>query len=173
MGIDVWTLRGASTPCAPQSAQPAREEVAVGPEFHLCFLNYRSFAICLSLDQNEKVISVSARAFCDDVALALNGSAVNPGINNLRWPNRAAEDHSAKAADSAVLQRVNALPGLMLIFGQTAASVIPGVVDPVSGQVLELNGRQVLLFNAIDELCQGASGKRTLWQILQRYGKFP
>lgn len=173
MGIDVWTLRVPSKVGALELEQSAIGvgDVTAGPEFHLCFLNYRSFAICLSLGTNEEVISNGARRFCDDVALALNGSVLNPGIKNLKWPMRDGEDHSAAAAESVVSQRVNGLPGLMLIFGDVTASLIPGVAGAVPDQMLELNGRQFLLLNSIDQLCRGASGKRSLWHILQQHKK--
>jgi hypothetical protein len=191
MGIDVWTLRGpleADTGALLQPAVdgsmddslddsigcPAKEgEVKDGHEFHLCFLNYRSFAICLSLGINQEVISPGARRFCDDVALALNGSDLRPGINNLKWPIRGEEDRSVSAAASVLAERLNGLPGLILIFGDSSASLIPGVQGLANNQVVEVNGRQVLRLNSIDHLCQGSAGKRSLWQIIQAHKKSP
>ena len=175
MGIDVWTLRGPSETGAGESLRPAVDdgEVTDELEFHLCFLNYRSMAICLSLGKNQEVISLGARRFCDDVALALNGSDLKPGINNLKWPIRGEEDRSVSAAELVLLQRLNALPGLILIFGDSTASLIPGVQGLANNQVFEVNGRQVLLLNSIDHLCQGSGGKRALWQIIQEHRKAP
>ena len=187
MGIDVWTLRGPSETAAGEPLQLTVDEsmggsidhsmedreVTDGHEFHLCFLNYRSFAICLSLGKNQEVISPGARRFCDDVALALNGSDLKPGINNLKWPIRGEEDRSVSAAESVLLQRLDGLPALILIFGDSAASLIPGVQGLANNQVFEVNGRQVLLLNSIDHLCQGSGGKRSLWQIIQEHRKSP
>jgi hypothetical protein len=191
MGIDVWTLRGPSEADSGELLQPAVDDsmndslddsiggpakdgkVKDGHEFHVCFLNYRSFAICLSLGINQEVISPGARRFCDDVALALNGSDLRPGINNLKWPMRGEEDRSASAAESVLAGRLNGLPGLVLIFGDSTASLIPGVQGLANNQVFEVNGRQVLLLNSIDHLCQGFAGKRSLWQIIQERRKSP
>lgn len=183
MGIDVWTLRGPSETGTEGSLQPSvhdsmdgsmdQGEAADELEFHLCFLNYRSLAICLSLGKNQEVISPGARRFCDDVALALNGSVLKPGINNLKWPIRGEQDRSVSAAESVLLQRLNGLPGLVLIFGDSTASLIPGVQGLANNQVFEVNGRQVLLLNSIDQLCQGSDGKRSLWQIIQAHRKSP
>jgi hypothetical protein len=187
MGIDVWTLRGPLEADTGELLQPAVDgsmddsiggppgdgEVKDGHEFHLCFLNYRSFAICLSLGINQEVISPGARRFCDDVALALNGSDIKPGINNLKWPIRGEEDRSVSAAESVLEGRLNGLPGLILIFGESTASLIPGVQGLANNQVFEVNGRQVLLLNSIDHLCQGSAGKRSLWQIIQEHRKSP
>jgi hypothetical protein len=187
MGIDVWTLRGPLEADAGELLQPAVDgsmddsiggpagdgEVKDGHEFHLCFLNYRSFAICLSLGINQEVISPGAKRFCDDVALALNGSDLRPGINNLKWPIRGEEDRSVSAAASVLAGRLNGLPGLMLIFGDSSARLIPGVQGLANNQVFEVNGRQVLILDSIDHLCQGSAGKRSLWQIIQEHRKSP
>lgn len=175
MGIDVWTLRGPTAASAGESLLPSADDAEVTDEleFHLCFLNYRSFGICLSLGQNQEVISPGARRFCDDVALALNGSDLKPGINNLKWPIRGQGDRSVSAAESVLLQRLNGLPGLILIFGDTTASLLPGVQGFANNQLFEVNGRQFLLLSSIDQLCQGSGGKRSLWQIIQEHRKSP
>ena len=187
MGIDVWTLRGSSEADTGEMLQPAVDnsmggpakdvevdlEVKGGHQFHLCFLNYRSFAICLSLGIDQEVISPGARRFCDHVALALNGSDIKPGINNLKWPIRSEEDSSVSAAASVLSQRLNGLPGLILVFGESTASLIPGVQGLANNQLFEVNGRQVLPLNTIDHLCQESGGKRSLWQIIQEHRKSP
>jgi hypothetical protein len=183
MGIDVWTLRGPSETGSGESLQPSvgdpvgdsadEGEITDELEFHLCFLNYRSLAICLSLGKSQEVISPGARRFCDDVALALNGSVLKPGINNLKWPIRGEQDRSVSAAEAVLLQRLNGLPGLVLIFGNSTASLIPGVQGLANNQIFEVNGRQVLLLNSIDQLCQGSGGKRSLWQTIQAHRKSP
>jgi hypothetical protein len=189
MGIEVWLPRDSPQPEASQSADNgspsddknhggAPDESAVShtaeePNFHLCFLNYHSFGICLSLNDDEDGISSGARRFCDDVALALNGGVRQPGINNLKWPMRGSEDNSHAASQRVVSQRLFSLPGLVLVFGGATTDWIPGIEprsnDGTAGtdRGLELDGKTVLTMESIDELCSGAGGKRTLWQRLQ------
>lgn len=182
MGIDVWTLRPPPEPGASESVLPSvlpselpsvvASDNADVPEFSLCFLNYRSFAICLSLDEDEVVISPHAKHFCDDVALALNGSALSPGINNLKWPGRGRQDQSIAAAEALIIQRVSSLPRLILVFGNRAASLIPGTENCPTNQLLELHGRQVRILDSIAQLSYEPGRKRNLWQILQGHRKF-
>jgi hypothetical protein len=164
MGIDVWVLRGPPRPEASLSI----EAETVEPNFHLCFLNYNSFGICLSLKVDEEVVSTHSKRFCNDVAMAINGGVRQPGINNLKWPVRGNEDNSHAAAQSIVEQRFTSLPGIVLVFGKEATDYIPGVEAVDDNEVLNLDGRQILVLESIDEICLGVEGKRTLWQRLQR-----
>lgn len=148
-----------------QKAQVASSGDA--PDFHLCFLNYRSFAICLSINENDEIISPAVRHFCDDIALAINGSTINPGINNLKWPNGNNKNASAEDANSNVTQRINGLPGLVLIFGSAAADNIPGIDAPKANVVLDLDGRKIIVVNAVEKLCREPGSKKLLWQLLQ------
>ena len=186
MGIDVWVLRGSPQPVAAQVVTGEKSnELASGtssatsfakeePGFHLCFLNYHSFGICLSLRDDEEVLSTASKRFCDDVALALNGGVRQPGINNLKWPVRGSEDNSHSAAQSIVSQRFMSLPGLVLVFGKETTNYVAGIESVNDDETINLEGRQILVVESMDEMCSGVTGKRKLWQRLQlAQGHFP
>jgi len=163
MGIDVWVLRRRS-----ESVQ--RESVLIEarvPEFHLCFLNYRSFGVCLSLGYDQEVISPMAKRFIGDIALSINGSAGQPVLNNLKWPisRRESGKRPHRSLEDVVLQRLTSLPSLVLVFGDEAAAIIPGLQYDESDTCL-LAGQQILILGSIGEICQGAAGKRDLWRKL-------
>jgi hypothetical protein len=163
MGIDVWVVRDRS-PSRQQDSVP----VEVGdPEFHLCFLNYRSFGVCLSLGTDQDVIAPGAKRFIADVALSIGGSALKPTMNNLKWPmsERHSDARPDRTAGEVVSDRVGSLPALVLVFGRDTAGVIPGLSADESSAV-SLGGRKILTLDSIDELCQGVSGKRNLWRTL-------
>jgi DNA polymerase III psi subunit len=169
MGIDVWVLRGPPQPEASPAVVVENDE----PEFHLCFLNYNSFGICLSLKVDEDVLSAESKRFCGDVALAINGGVRRPGINNLKWPVRGGENNSHAAAESVVLQRFMSLPGLVLVFGRDITDYIPDLkVNSIEAadndEPLRLDGRRFLVMESIDDICSGVEGKRTLWRRLQQ-----
>lgn len=164
MGIDVWVLRERS-----ESVQ--RESVLVeagAPEFHLCFLNYRSFGACLSLGYDQEVISPVAKRLIGDIALSISGSSGQPVLNNLKWPvsRRESSDHSDRTVQEVVLHRLNSLPSLVLVFGNGAAGIIPGLQSDETGTCM-LDGHQILVLDSVEELCQGSTGKRNLWQKLK------
>lgn len=163
MGIDVWVVRDRSK---GNSCQSGHVDVNV-PAFHLCFLNYLSFGVCLSLKDDQEVIAPSAKRFIADIALSVNGSARQPTLNNLKWPisGRESSDPAGKTAEEAVLYRLESLPGLVLVFGRDTVATIPGLEfdERPTGA---LKGRQILTLDAIDEICIGATGKRNLWRKL-------
>lgn len=163
MGIDVWVPRDRS-PHHP--GQPLLVD-ASEPAFHLCFLNYRSFGVCLSLMDDQEVISSAAKRFIADIALSMSGSAQQPTLNNLKWPmsRREASDQSERTAEEVVLHRLGSLPSLVLVFGRDAVAAIPGLSsDELPAGDFE--GRQILVLDSIDEVCTGAAGKRNLWRQL-------
>lgn len=164
MGIDVWVLRGSQQP----EVMPLATSGVLEHRFHLCFLNYHSLGICLALDDEEDVISTATRRFCDDVALAFTGESRQPGANNLKWPVRGSEDNSFAAAQSVISQRLMGLPGLVLVFGKEATACIRGMESAGDDEVLILDGRQIIALDSISDICSGVTGKRTLWQRLQR-----
>jgi hypothetical protein len=172
MGIDVWVSRDSHqsevASSAPAEETGSKSETKTKMEFHLCFLNYHSFGICLSLEDGEEVISRKAKQFCDDVALALVGNVRQPGVNNLKWPARGSEDSSAAAAQSVVSQRFMSLPGFVLLFGGDTTAYLPGIKALDSDRLLSLDGRQILVMNSVSEVCASVEDKRTLWQDLQR-----
>lgn len=163
MGVDVWVPRDRS----PDNPLHPVLMDASAPEFHLCFLNYRSFGVCLSLKDDQEVISHAAKRFIADIALSMNGSARQPTLNNLKWPmsRRESSEQTGKTAEEVVLRRLESLPGLVLVFGRDAVAAIPGLerAEPPTGA---LKGRQILALDAIDEICVGAAGKRNLWRRL-------
>ena len=165
MGIDVWVLRD-------RSLNSPRQSVLVEanvPEFHLCFLNYQSFGVCLSFKRDQEVISPAAKRFIADIAFSMNGSIQQPTSNNLKWPmsRRESVQQLGKTAEEVVLQRLDSLPTLVLVFGNDAVGTIPGL--PQDDSRIDIhNGRRILALDSIDELCQGAVGKRNLWRKLQR-----
>ena len=186
MGIDVWVLRGSNQhevakevvqEVVQEVAQEGAQDVSANmvslvdsgvpePGFHLCFLNYHSFGICLALGDNEEVVSMGSKRFCDDVALALAGGTRQPGVNNLKWPARGSEDTSIAAAQAIVTQRFMGLPGTVLVFGKDIVAYISGI-EAGDDEVMNLSGRQIIVLDSIDEICSGVTGKRTLWQRLQ------
>jgi len=175
--VVIDTTRGTTNDISNEAPVVDQQRRALGPavisnetglsEFHLCFLNYRSLAICLSIDKQHDVIPQSARRFCDDVALAVNSGVINPVINNLKWPGRKNEHASSDNADAVVTQRINGLPGLVLLFGASAAATVPGIGDKSLNSIVEINGRKFLVLGSIDSLCQERGEKKRLWQMLQ------
>ena len=172
MGIDVWVLR--DKPQGDHKAHPQgdpTEPVPTGatdkglPEFHLCFLNYRTFGVCLSLEYEQEVISPSAKRFIADIALSMKSGGHKPTLNSLKWPESSRESSDRETPQDAVSYRMRGLPPLVLVFGDQAVDVIPGLQPDESG-ISTLDGRRVLALAAISEICQGAEGKRHLWQRL-------
>ncbi len=162
MGIDVWVLRD-----RPEVDEPVAVEKAETGEFQLCFLNYRTFGICISLDYEQEVISPAAKRFIADITLSLNGGGHKPTLNNLKWPesSRESSDGAGRTPGEAVSHRMSSLPPLVLVFGDRAVDIIPGLEPDESG-ISTLDGRKVLALDAISDICQGAQGKRNLWQRL-------
>ena len=161
MGIDVWVTRDRSPGDPGGSVLVDASE----PEFHLCFLNYLSFGVCLSLKDDQEVISPAARHFIADIALSMNGSTQQPTLNNLKWPmsRRESSDKPGRTAEEIVLQRLESLPSLVLVFGSDAVAAIPGLAQSTPTVP---GGRKILTLDSIDEICMGAAGKRNLWQRL-------
>ncbi len=165
MGIDVWVLRDRSL-SGPRQSVLVEADV---PEFHLCFVNYQSFGACLSLKDDQEVISPAAKRFIADIALSMSGSTRRPTLNILKWPmsRRESSEQLGKTAEEVVLQRLDSLPALVLVFGNDTVGTIPGLQRDDS-QIGVHNGRQILALDSIDELCQGTGGKRNLWRKLQQ-----
>ena len=165
MGIDVWVLRDRSL-SSPRQSVPVEANV---PEFHLCFVNYQSFGACLSFKRDQEVISPAAKRFIADIALSMSGSAQQPTLNNLKWPmsRRESSEQLGKTAEEVILQRLDSLPALVLVFGNDAVGTIPGLQRDDSPVGVH-DGRRILALDSIDELCQGAGGKRNLWRKLQK-----
>ena len=86
-------------------------------------------------------------------------------------PRRESSEQRGKTAEEVILQRLDSLPSLVLVFGNDAVGTIPGLLRDDS-QVGVLDGRRILALDSIDELCQGADGKRNLWRKLQRVRGF-
>ncbi len=157
MGIEVWRVRSVAPSPVPQ--QVTNHD----PAFHLSFLNYRTIAMCVTLDPDDEVISPEARQFCDDVALAFNGSRTQAVFSNLKWPTKDGDQSAAEI----LRHRINALPGILIIFGAREIAHLPEMAGLKEGHMAYVEGRRILLTAAVSEVCAAPASKKALWRHLQ------
>ncbi len=177
--MEVWTLRGGTTGTPPvrdtgtppvrETGTPSVREGRSSEPLHLLFLNYRTFGICLSPDHADGTLSAMTRRFCADVSLAVSGRNIEPVIQALKWPHGAAAvEPPADGAAAMFRQRLMGLPGFVVIFGRQAAQHLPVQENPGHGEVIDLDGKRILLVDGVAQVCSVEGAKKKLWQALLR-----